>query len=333
MGQLDIVAILVFEFTGRTNMLVDANTFPSFRTVFLDIDEVDGSILEFTTEEELWDPGDWDPETGEFDNPWIEFLDDNSDDAGIFIEDNSITWGWFPSLLPGDEVGGMFPGLFYQYTVRPLLVQRNREGLWRLRHDTEFSTVPNQVVAVAPAYTAATHAVFGGMDSTGVYEVWSYPDNPEVDIGTGMATFYFYYPFGADEIVLQVSRDPNVRFAPPGVTNISVLPQLPDPFGPDNREGPKSSVTMSLSTVPGVGAFFWWRIGARNSADTYPPRTLPIGDPYDSGFTWSARSGFVLPTVSRAELMHEQREALSAARAAAARVPRAAAADRVLRAE
>jgi hypothetical protein len=327
-GALDIVDIVVFEFTGVANRLIDANTFPSFVTVYLEIDDATGGIAEYTVETELWDPGDWDPETATFANPWADFVESFADQAGIELTATSIQWSWFPSMMPGDEVGGMFPGVFYQYTLRPILVQRNRDGVWFLRQDTEFTTSPNQVVAVAPALTSPTHWDFVGYDFTGVYEIWNPIDNPV--ISGSSATFYFYYPFGADEIVLQVSRDPNVRFAPPAVANVSVPPELPDI---SQREYPTSSVTMDLSTVPGVGAFFWWRIGARNSADTRLPRTWPVGDPYDSGFTWSARSGFLIPTVSRAELMHKQREALSAARAAAARVPRGAAADRVLRAE
>jgi hypothetical protein len=321
-SMMDIVAILVFEF-GETYWLFDSNSFPSFVTAILEIDEGSGGVASYDTEVEVWDPGDWDPETGEFDNPWGDFFEDWADDAGIFVTRTSIEWGWFPSMLPGDEVGGMFPQVFYQYTIKPILVQRDRNGFWYIDHGTEFSTSPNQVVGVAPAFTPSAHYVFAGMN--GPYEIWDTMPNPQVLGNT--ATFFFYYPFGADEIVLQVSRDPNVRFAPPAVANFSVPPQLPDPGQI------KSNFGIDLSLVPGVGGLFWWRIGARNSADTRLARTFPIGDLNDSGFVWSPRNAFQITAVSRAELMHKQREALSAARAAAARVPRAAATDRVLRAE
>jgi hypothetical protein len=259
------------------------------------------------------------------DNPtWADFVDGYSGEFGIEVSSTSVTYRWFPSISPGDDYGGMVPGQLYQYTVRPLLVQRIEDGSWVLNVGTEFSRTANTVVGVSPAFVSSTYWLYEGMD--GPYEQWSELPNPQ--IAEPLATFFFYYPFGADEIVLQVARDPNVEFAPPNVTNVSVPPTPPVGRQPSNV-----SVTVNLSQVPGATGLFWWRVGARNSSDARLPRTLPLGDPYDSGFTWSQRRAFLVTTASRAELMHKEREVLSAARAAAARVPRTAATDRVLRAE
>lgn len=325
MGQ--IVDVLVFDFTGDPNMLVDFPQAPSHFELFVEISDLDGGIASYEPLLELWAPTEINEETGELDNPtWADFVDGYSGEIGIEVTSTSVTYRWFPSMPQGDDYGGMEPGWFYQYVVRPLIVQRIEDGSWVLNIGTEFSRTANTVVGVTPAYVSSTHWVQEG--TSGPYELWSQLPNPQ--ISATMATFFFYYPLGADEIVLQVARDPNVQFAPPNVTNVSVPPTAPIPPPGDP---PTTIVQVNLSQVPGVSPLFWWRVGARNSSDTRLPRTLPIGDPYDSGFTWSVRRAFQVSAVSRAELMHKEREALSAARSAAARVPRTAATDRILRAE
>ena len=321
-GQL--VAVIVLEAGGQQLTILDTPQSPAFNTLEIVIDQNTGGLAGVLPEVEPWDP-DYDPELCTFDSPsWSEFLSDHSDDAGVFITVDSITYGWFPSEVPGDDYGGMGAGFIYEYRIRPLLVRRIQEGVWIFDHGTEFSTTPNIVVGVSPAGTFSVHYVFQGYN-LGVYEIWDVLPNPELAANQG--TFFFYYPYGADDIVLQVARDPNVAFAPPDIANFSVPPILPTP--PSNQ----TNITVNLSDVPGASPLFYWRVGARSSFDSNPPRVYPGGEPDEFGFTWSRRNSFLWTAPSRAALMHEQREALSAVRGARARVPRTAGTDRVLRAE
>ena len=327
-GELVNVVVGV---AGQENLIIDAPNSPGFVTLEITIDPETGGLLDVLPDSEAWDPDfEVDEETGEvtINSPWFDFVDDNAEDAGIFITGDSILYGWFPSELPGDDLGGMYPGRFYQYQIRPLLVQQNRDGIWMFDHGTEFSTVPNRIVAVSPAGTYNVWYQEAGTIG-GVYQSFDILLNPQ--IAGNLATFGFYYPVGANEVMLQVAPDPNVNFIAPNVRTYAVSPVEGDFFTH------KSIVDgVDLSLVPGnsgPGSVFWWRIGARNTNDTHEAVPIP-DDPSDRGWIWSPRRAFQIPLGgSRAAAMHEQPERLSAVRAARARVPRTANTERVLRAE
>ncbi|MCJ7751214.1 MAG: hypothetical protein MUQ65_08985, partial [Armatimonadetes bacterium] len=326
----EIVAI-VMGVVGQETLIVDAPNSPGFQTFEIIIDTVTGGLAEVLPGGESWNPEfDVDEDTGEvtIGNPWFDFVDDNAADAGIFITEDSITYGWFPSMQPGDDLGGLVAGRYYQYQIRPLLVQQDRDGTWVFDHGTEFSTVPNRIVAVSPA---GTFNVWYRQGPTigGVYQTFDVLPNPE--LAGNLATFHFYHPVGANEVILQVAADPNVNFLPPNMRVYSVPPVEGD------FVTHKSVVSgIDLALVPGnsgPGTVIWWRIGARNTNDTREAVSIP-DDPNERGWIWSPRRAFQIPVgASRAAAMHEQPERLSAIRAARARVPRTANTERVLRAE
>ncbi len=326
----ELVAVVV-GVAGQQNLVIDAPNSPGFNTLEIIIDTVSGGLAEVLPDSEAWDPDiEIDEDTGEItiNNPWFEFVDDNSEDAGVFITPDSILYGWFPSELPGDDLGGMYPGRFYQYQIRPLLVQQDREGIWMFDHGTEFSTVANRIVAVSPAGTF--NVWYQEAEAIGgVYQSFDILLNPQVS--GNLATFGFYYPVGANEVILQVAADPNVNFLPPNVRTYPVSPVEGDFF---THKSIKDGIDLSL--VPGnsgPGSVLWWRIGARNTNDTHEPVPIP-DDPDERGWIWSPRRAFQIPVGgSRAAAMHEQPERLSAVRAARARVPRTANTERVLRAQ
>ncbi len=328
-GQL--VDVLVLEVGGGELVVWDTPEYPGFQTLEIVIDDVTGGVAEVFGEWTPWEP-DYDPEFCIFDSPtWGEFVADHADEVGLEVTPTSMLYGWFPSEVPGDDYGGMGAGFLYEYRIRPLIVRRIREGFWEFDHGTQPSRSPNAVVGVSPAGTFPVHYVFRGYDR-GVYEIRDPLDNPEIQ--ANQATFFFYYPYGAEDIVLQVARDPNVDFSPPNVANFSIPPIVPDPPAGPADVANETNITINLFDVPGASPLIFWRIGGRNSRDTRAPRVYPGAQPDEYGFTWSERNAFLLtPSPSRPALMHEQREALSAVRDARARVPRTAGTDRVLRAE
>ncbi|HUU55566.1 MAG TPA: hypothetical protein VMY87_11665 [Armatimonadota bacterium] len=295
---------------------------PSFQQLQITIDQTSGSITEVLPEFELWEP-DIDPETGEIGNPWSDFVADNSGEPELELTEDSVTYRWFPSIEPGDDFGGMAPRVYYQYHIRPLLIRQDRDGLWWLQIG-EFTSVPNVVVGVSAAGTYSNYYQEGKRIG-GVYQTFDILPNPEV--AGNLATFHFYYPFGANEIILQLTRDPNWTFQPSGVRTYTISPVEPD------VPGYKSKVEgIDLSLVPGLGNLFIWRIGARNTFDTHEPVPI-LGTSVDRGWIWSLKRTFEPTSASRAEMMHERPDRLSAVRAAGARVPRAANTERLLRAE
>jgi hypothetical protein len=297
---------------------------PGLETITITIDETDGHVVEWVPEFTPWEP-ELDPDTGELTNPtWFEFLHDNADAAIMEVTPDSLYMGWFPSIEPGDDYGGMAHSVGYQYQVRPLMVAQRSDGSWFFEHATQFTTSPNFVVGVAPAGVFTTHYVLRDM-ILGIYEVWDELPNPEVTGNQGK--FFFYYPYGATDIVLQIARDPNIDFTPPNVLNVSFPPTLPARTARN-----VASFTVDLSLVPGFTPLFVWRVSGRNVFDDHPAWTYPDRTPV--GFVYS-RTGYFLITgsASRAEMMHEQRQAMDAIRAARARLPRTATTDRLHRAQ
>ena len=230
---------------------------------------------------------------------------------------SEVTYNWFPS--------GPYPGMRYTYQVQPLLATTTTTaGLssWVLTRNTQPSRPDQVLVSISPPDAFPWHYVFAGYDR-GVYEIWDIYPNPE--IRNNIATFFFYTPIGADEVIAQIARDPNSAFDPSGLYTQSV------PVGSYLYE---QSFQVDLAGVPGTGSTFWWRLGARNRLDTNPPEPYPSLFRNDFGWVWSYRNAFDVGLGgSRASLMHEQRAAMEALRTSRARVPRTATGERLHRAE
>jgi len=319
----DVVDMLITEYDQRTELIDYGLNAPGLIVVDFSIDAATGGLAELTTEFTAWEP-ELDAETGQLSNPtWDEFVADNADETRVEITEVSYHIGWFPSELPGDDYGGMYPGEAYQYQIRPMIAKQLSDGTWLLDTATEFSRADNFVVGVAPAGVYTTHQVLSGM-ILGIYEVWDELPNPEIVGNRGM--FYFYYPYGATDIVLQIARDPNVGFAPPDVLNVSI-----PPTPPTRSARNVASIEVELQLVPGYSSLFLWRVAARNILDAHPAWTYPDGTPL--GFVYSRMGYFLIKETSRAAMMHEQRNAMEAIRAARARVPRTATTDRLHRAQ
>ncbi len=324
----EIVEIFTGGPTGTT--FIDGAQPPGVMIVELTLDPLSGAVTTFLRDFIQWIPTEIDPDTGELTNPtFADFVDSNIDATNLDISSDFHHYGWFTG--DGDELGGVIPGVVYQYQIAPILIRQVNPGtgvyVWEFA-GAEFSSSPNIIAAVAPAGTFDTDFRF--INFVGPYEIRELRPNPEI-LGN-IASFVFYYPYGADEIILQVARDPNVTFAAAGGLLTLHIP----PTGPNANDRDKAVFSgVDLSQVPGVGQLFWWRIGARNSFDTRPPESFPIDTPQDHGFVFSHRNAFSPPSpATRAEAMHEQSEALEAVRAArSARSARVSRTDRVLKAQ
>ncbi|MBN1459753.1 MAG: hypothetical protein JXA57_09445 [Armatimonadetes bacterium] len=313
---------------GASYLVIDGATTPAFILLEIEVDEADGGVSTWLAESEIWEP-DID-EDGVINYTYAEFVEDNSDDLGTIIEDNSVTFGWFTTF---GDVASIVPGGIYQYAVAPWYVVQDREGLWVLEAG-EFTTSANFVRGVVPAGTFPSHSLFKGI-TEGVYEDRDIVDNP-LFAGTE-ATFYFYYPYGADEIMLQVATDENFLFLP-GAT---ILRNFPVPAVVPSPEARNiSSYAVQVTDFPNYvpEAQYYWRIAVRSFVDTHDPRGYGMEDVGLPGWILSRRNLFTardMYATSRAASMHERRDALNAVRAGrAARVPRnASTSERVFRAD
>jgi hypothetical protein len=295
------------------NMFIDGVTAPHWRYVTYSIDPVTGELVEIAPEAEVYVP-EFDDETGLWDpQTWADFVDSHSDQIGIFVEEDSVSYG----LIYGPDYSGPTVGQYYTYRVRPILLKQIQvsDGTyeWEISRSTELSSTQNAVVVVsAPGAYSSTWTQTGLIDN--VYEVWTEVDNPVV--AGNLATFSFYSPLGADQMIIQVARDPNVFFDPAGVYEQSVSVAYAGWME-------DVDVQVDLTQVPGVGDMFWWRVGARNRRSMTPPRPWPAHLTNDYGWVWSNRNGFTLSTLSRASLLHQEREAVARSEMRATRtVPR-----------
>ncbi len=303
------------------NMFIDGVTAPHWRYVTYTIDPVTGELVEIAPEMEVYVP-EFDDDTGLWDpQSWSDFVDSHSDQIGIFVGDDSVSYG----LLWGPDFSGPTIGQYYTYRVRPIILKQIQvaDGTyeWELSRSTDLSSPQNSVVVVsAPGAYPFTYTQTG----FGVYEVWDVTANPVV--AGNLATFGFYSPLGADQMIIQVARDPNIFFDPAGVYSQSV---------PVTYAGwlEDIKVQVDLTRVPGTGGVFWWRVGARNRRSMTPPRPWPLHLTNDYGWVWSNRLGFTLSTLSRASLLHEEREAVARSEMRAVRTAPRTTTSRIHRAE
>jgi len=308
---------------GGDNKFIDGVTAPHWRYVTYTIDEVTGETVGRDPEFEVYVP-EFDDETGLWDpQTWVDFVDSHSDQVGIFIEDTTLSYG----LIWGPDYSGPGIGQYYTYRVRPVVKHQIQiaDGtyVWRFVRETELSSTQNAVVVVsAPGAYSYTWTQTGLID--GVYEVWTPVANPVV--AGNLATFSFYSPLGADQMIIQVARDPNVFFDPAGVYEQSVSVVYAGWMT-------DVDVQVDLTQVPGIGDMFWWRVGARNRRSMTPPRPWPAHLTNDYGWVWSNRNGFTLATLSRASLLHQEREAVARSEMRAMRMVPRTTPSRIHRAE
>jgi len=244
------------------------------------------------------DGGSWngvDPET------WDDFVD-QFQPLGIVGGQDSVAiryaWVHFPPT----------PGMRYSYRVKPIIIENHQLPTspfanWVFVRDaTEFSSARNFTTIVAP------------------------PATDQALVVGNVATFLFYGPIGADEMVLQVQRDqgttPTYDFEP-STTLERVITGL-DPMDPGFGGFSLQSIQVNLSdmrALPGTSNAFWWRVGARNRLDTEKPRPWPLkATPqglvaYEYGWVWSyPRNRLELSGAARSALTREQQDRLSAFR-------------------
>jgi hypothetical protein len=304
------------------NKFIDGVTAPHWYYVTYSIDPVTGGLDAIEPETEVYEP-EFDDETGEWDpESWTDFVDSHSDEIGIFIEEDSVSYG----LIWGPDFSGPTIGQYYTYRVRPIILKQIQvaDGTyeWELARSTELSSTQNAVVVVsAPGAYPFTYTLTGY--DRGVYEIWDFAWNPV--IAGNLATFSFYSPLGADQMIIQVTRDPNVFFDPAGVYSQAI----------PTTYGYATSAQVDLTQVPGDPNVdvFWWRIGARNRRSATPPRPWPMHLTNDYGWVWSNRVGFTLTTLSRASLLHQQREAVARSEMRALRTAPRTTTSRIHRAE
>ena len=342
-GGGEILTVLLTGITQDTYLIDDGRNTPGLQTLDLQLDTTDGRLTTADAVFTPWEPSDYNFDLNQWENPtWGEFLQDNSDQAVVERFTDSFFAGWFPSELPGDDFGGMFPSVLYFYQIGPLVIKQTSTGIWEFA-GTEFSTVRNFVTGVAPAGTYSIWNEFLRM-RLGVYReyyvdpVTNQPFHVNPYVLGNQATFRFYFPWGADQMQLQLARSPNFDFDPGlGVANIELPASPPDPSPFWECNPYYVTPKIDLSQVPGGSTLFLWRVRARNTSDTHPAQTLSyavddIGDPIMRGWVHSTSSFFQIGIgASRASLMHEQRGAMEAIRAARARVPRTATTGRVHR--
>jgi hypothetical protein len=239
-----------------------------------------------------------------------ELLDPDEDPpaTGIFIEtdDYGVTEIEYIWLTPD----GPMPGEFAVYQVRPVILERvsiaPESYEWRITREVEWSSTQNTLTWVAPPWPAG--ATVAGM----------------------LGTFFFYHPWGADQAIIQIARDPYNTFPPEQTYSQTVSGVWTDPYELYNME----SFQVDLTQVPGTGDIYWWRIGARNRSDRVAPRPWPPEKANDYGYVWSPVQRLVVFTpLSRVSVMHKQRESLVRSKVTRDRVPRRPQRDRVLRAE
>lgn len=209
----------------------------------------------------------------------------STSELGIAVTNNQIVYTF---LHAGPTFGQQ---LFYQ--IKPIVavqvpVVGNPLGTaatleWRLSRATELSSPGAMVTAVGPP-TQATAAA-----------------------SSGVATFIFYTPLGADQAVVQIARDPNDTFPPDRTFSKVVNGLVPG----------KNSVAVNLTSefkagLPGAASnILFWRVGIRNRNDLTPPRPIPLVLGNDAGFVWNGagqRLGGVTTAVNMDTVKRQQRD-------------------------
>jgi len=264
------------------------------------------------------------PETGEAAlTEWlfegVPELDTELQDNVITISDVDLVYEW------GQEYN--LGGWTTQYMIIPVVVTKHwiSEGEYEYAIQRSPASSSGGCTLLVPALTYPFH-LENVNQGISVYEEWVPYPNPT--ISGNLATFWFYAPDGANEVVIEIAREPNWTFEPSG-TYSQVVPGVFSGGWNDFLQ----SVQVDLTNVPGTSTIFIWRLGGTNRYDAVQPRPWPSGNSQDYGHVWSWVNSFAAGGVSRASMLHEQREAMARSRVSGARVPRRATVDRVLHAD
>lgn len=215
---------------------------------------------------------------------------------GISYGATTVTYGLLKDPLP--------PGRSHVYQIRPLIIENQQ--------------LPDDLFS---------NWVFLPADPLG----YSSPDNtctpvcpPATDqalVVGNVATYLFYGPLGADEMILQVTRDSGDGSPPefsPDRTLARVITGL-DPMNPDlwsvTLQYTMQSIQVNLSemqALPGSSDVYYWRVGARRRSDPVRPRPWPASLTNDYGWVWSwPVNRLELSGAARSALTREQQDRLS----------------------
>lgn len=211
----------------------------------------------FQTDFSVYWEGSWtiDATTGQADFVWTALTTDDPDsvDTGIWWSQGSTSalYRWWPM--------GPDPGVANYYRIQPVLAVQDIDGNWSIKRGE-----PSAAKRVTPLYPPLT---------SGMY------------IAGMTATFDFYVPYGANEAIIQIARDPYDNFEPDKCytqTKTGLWTDV-DPYALEHFD-----VNLSqILSLPGTGDYYWWRVGVRNRYDPTRPRPYPTTETNDQGWVWS----------------------------------------------
>ncbi len=243
----------------------------------------------------------WDPEIndqGEY-NPTYDDWHDGHTPQAIEFSGTDVNAGiFFEPATPGVRV-------FYR--IEPVIItNRSNDPAnpdWQFDEKVEVSTPGNFVTPVAP------------------------PSLDQAMLVGSVASFQFYQPIGADEMILQVARDRGdgkpVLWQKDKILERTISGLDSSAAGGNVLETIRVNYD-DLQALPGTSDTYFWRVGARNRSDNVKPRPYPLTDQSEYGWVWSYPHGHIILTPSlgaRAALQH-QRETMDRALGAARMNPR-----------
>jgi hypothetical protein len=236
-------------------------------------------------------------------NNWGAFV--NQFPQGIVASEYNMTYGLV--LTPP------IPGVRYNYRIRPVIMENHQLpgdpfANWEFVYDEPRYTQP-----VRPCTIVAPPAT-----------------DQAIVIGN-VATYLFYGPMGADEMVLQVTRDPGNGQPPvfaPGQMIQEVITglALPPPGSGSHTDQMIQVAVSEMQALPGTSNVFWWRVGAHNRGDNPLPRPWPQDATtvyeYNWVWSWPVDRLELAGVAARASLTREQQDRLNLFRSNRAMKPR-----------
>jgi hypothetical protein len=205
--------------------------------------------------------------------PWVDSVRGTSVLNGITWGDTHVELVW--------QVIGPNPGVIYQYAVIPITIENASVGTapnWRFVRNDWTSTTSHRVTGVAAPPGASADADSGQVITVGATDV----------------SVLMYKPLGADEMIVQITRDQGdnkeITFQNNASGTLTTLN-----YAAAGPTGSSISIPISqLNSLPGDTNVFWLRAGARNRSDTSQPLVWPVAselnpaDPlhFDAGWVW-----------------------------------------------
>ncbi len=246
--------------------------------ITLDVIPLTGQIIVFRAFA-VWDPDiTIDGTTGEITyNPEYNAFVDSVRGANVL---NGITWADTHVAMVW-QVIGPFPTVVYEYNVLPITIENATASAvanWRfVRNDFTFTSTRRVTGVGAPAPSTAQPA-----------------DGQVVTADASGISVQMYKPGGADEMIVQVTRDQGDDVQISFRNNVSgTITSLNEATsGPTGQK--IEFTTAQLNSLPGDTNVFWLRVGARQRSDTTQPLVWPLtaelnqNDPlhFDQGWVW-----------------------------------------------